>query len=35
MKIDENELNLTENFFISSERFEEIQFNFQERSVLR
>ena len=35
MKIDENQLRSTENFFISSERLEEIQWNFQERCVVR
>ena len=35
IEIDENELILTENFFISSERLQEIQWNFQERCVLR
>ena len=35
MKIDENELILTENFFISSAQLEEIQRKFQERCALR
>ena len=35
MKIEENYLILKDNFFISSERLEEIRWNFLERCVLK